>query len=82
MKGKGREGGRKKKTYRLGAGDGAAAGVGAHAREGAEGVVGEDVDAAVVGLEVVNLLAEHEHPQVLAYELDRVQRVVEPGAVA
>lgn len=58
------------------------AGVDAHAGEGAEGVVGEDVDAAVVGLEVVDLLLEDEHPEVLADELDGVEGVVEAGAVA
>lgn len=45
----------------------------AHPRQGLEGVVGEDVDAAVVGLEVVDLLAEEEGPEVFAEEFDRVE---------
>lgn len=36
----------------------------------------------MVGLEVVDLLLEDEGPQVLAQELDHVERVVEAGAVA
>ena len=69
-------------TYRLGPQDGLAPGIGAHARQGAERVVGQDVDAAVVRLEVVDLLAEDQHPQVLAHELDGVEGVVEARAVA
>lgn len=45
-------------------------GVERHAGEGFESVVGEDVDAAVVGFEVVDLLAEEEGPEVFAEELD------------
>jgi hypothetical protein len=66
------------------------AGYSAHAGEGAEGVICEDVDAlrgdvryawcgwgwggmyAVVGLQVVDLFAEDEHPEVFAEELDHV----------
>lgn len=73
---------KKRGTHRLRPHDGLAAGVGAHAPEGPEHVVRQDVDAAVVGLEVVNLLLEDEGPQVLAQELDHVERVVEAGAVA
>ena len=45
-------------------------GVERHAGEGFESVVGEDVDAAVVGFEVVDLLAEEEGPEIFAEELD------------
>lgn len=69
-------------TYRLGPNDGLAAGLGAHARKRAEGVVRQHVDAAVVGLEVVDLLLEDEGPEVLAEELDDVERVVEARPVA
>jgi hypothetical protein len=44
-----------------------------HAAEGLERIVGEDVDAAVVGLEVVDLLAEEERPEIFAQELDAVE---------
>jgi len=40
-----------------------------------EAVVGQHKGAAVVGLEVINLFAEDGDPEVLAEELDRVQRV-------
>lgn len=69
-------------TYRLGPQDGLAPGIGTHARQGAERVVGQNVDAAVVRLEVVDLLAEDQHPQILAHELDGVEGVVEARAVA
>lgn len=59
-----------------------AAGFGAHAGEWAEGVVGEDVDSAVVCLEVVYVFAEDEGPEVFAEEFDDVEGVVEAGAVA
>lgn len=45
-----------------------------HAAEGLERVVGEDVDAAMVGFEVVDLLAEEQHPEVFAEKLDAVER--------
>lgn len=97
------------RTYRLRAHNGLPAGLGAHAREGAEGVVCEDVDALyicmrtrrisiprpfrsterrrkhaypVIRLEVVDLLPEHQRPQVLAEELDHIERIVEAWAVA
>lgn len=36
----------------------------------------------MVGLQIINLLAEDERPDVLAQELDHVERVGEAGAVA
>lgn len=54
----------------------------AHAGEWAEGVVGEDVDSAMVCFEVVDVFAEDEGPEVFAEELDDVEGVVEAGAVA
>lgn len=36
---------------------------------------------SVIRLEVVNLLPEHQHPQVLAEELDHIQGVGEARAV-
>ena len=48
-------------------------GVERHAGEGFESVVGEDVDAAVVGFEVVDLLAEEEGPEVFAEEFYAVE---------
>ena len=56
--------------------------VGTHAGQGAKGIIREHVHAAVVGLEVVDLLLEDEHPEVLAHEFDSVERVVEAWAVA
>lgn len=46
----------------------------AHPAEGLEGVVGQDVDAPVVRLEVVDLLPEEEGPEVFAEEFDGVER--------
>jgi hypothetical protein len=63
--------------YRLRADNGLAAGLGAHARERAEGSISQDVDAAVVRLEIIDLLAEDEHPEVLAEELDDIESIRE-----
>ena len=54
----------------------------ARSLDGREGVIAEDEDAAVVGLEVVDLLAEHHHPQVLAHELHALEVVLQPRHVA
>ncbi len=35
----------------------------------------------MVGLEVINLLPEHQDPYILAQELDHVQRVSEPRPI-
>ena len=48
-------------------------GVVGHAGEGFEGVVCEDVDAAVVCFQVVDLLAEEEGPEVFAEEFYAVE---------
>lgn len=69
-------------TYRLRFEDGLATRFCAHAGERPEGVVGQHVDAAVVGLEIVDLLLENEGPEVFAEELDDVESVVEARAVA
>jgi hypothetical protein len=45
-------------------------------------VVGQDVDAAVVGLEVVDLLPEEHSPQVFAEELYYIQRCCGTGRCA
>jgi hypothetical protein len=36
----------------------------------------------MIRLQVINLLSEHQHPQILAQELDHVQRIREARAVA
>lgn len=53
-----------------------------HAAEGLEGVIGEDVDAAVVSFEVVDLLAEEEGPEVFAEEFDAIEGGGRAGGVA
>lgn len=68
-------------TYRLRPYHGLPPGLGTHPRERPERVVRQDVDAAVVGLEVVDLFPEDEGPEVLADELYGVEGVVEARAV-
>lgn len=62
--------------------NGLAACLRAHARKRAEGIIGQNVDSAVVRLQVVNVLAKDEGPEVFAEELDDVEGVVEARAVA
>ena len=69
-------------TYRLRPNDSLPARVGAHPRQRTEQVVGEHIDAAVIGLEVVDLLLEDERPEILADKFYRVKGVVEARAVA
>jgi hypothetical protein len=45
-----------------------------HAAEGFEGIVCEDVDATVIGFEVINLLSEEERPEIFAQKFDAVER--------
>lgn len=53
-----------------------------HAGQGFEGVVGQDVDAAVVCFQVVDLLAEEEGPEVFAEEFYAVEGGGGAGGVA
>jgi hypothetical protein len=57
-------------------------GVEAHAAERLEGVVRKHVDAAVVGFEIVDLLAEEESPEVFAEEFYYVEGGRWAGCVA
>jgi hypothetical protein len=45
-----------------------------HAAEGFEGIVREDVDATVIGFEVINLLSKEERPEIFAQKFDAVER--------
>lgn len=71
-----------KPEKRLRPNDSLPARVGAHPRQRTEQVVGEHIDAAVIGLEVVDLLLEDERPEILADKFYRVKGVVEARAVA
>lgn len=51
-------------------------------RGGKEEKRGKRKAYTMVGLQIINLLAEDERPDVLAQELDHVERVGEAGAVA
>jgi hypothetical protein len=57
-------------------------GVEAHATERLEGVVGQHVNATVVGFEVIDLFAEEEGPEVFAEELYYVEGGRWAGCVA
>jgi hypothetical protein len=46
-----------------------------------EAVIGQDEDAAVVGLEVVDLLAEEDEPEVFAEEFDDIEGGLRAGGV-
>jgi hypothetical protein len=52
-----------------------------HSRKRTKGVICQDVDAPMVRFQVVDLLAEDEHPEVFAEELYGVEGVGEAGAV-
>lgn len=53
----------------------------AHTADGLEALVRQDKDAAVVGFQVVDLLAEEQGPEVFADELDAVKRCLGAWAV-
>lgn len=74
-----KDGGEKSEAYRLRAPQrilcslGSSAAVDAHATQRLEARIGQHEDAAVVGLEVVDLFAKEQDPEILAHELDRIQ---------
>lgn len=53
----------------------------AHAADGLKALVGQHEDAAVVCLEVVDLLAEEKGPEILADEFDAVQSRLWPWTI-
>ena len=53
----------------------------AHAADGLEALVRQDEDAAVVGFQVVDLLAEEQGPEVFADEFDAVEGCLRAWAV-
>jgi hypothetical protein len=53
----------------------------AHAADGLEALVRQDEDAAVVGFQVVDLLAEEQGPEVFADEFDAVEGGLRAWAV-
>ena len=53
----------------------------AHAADGLEALVRQDEDAAVVGFQIVDLLAEEQGPEVFADEFDAVEGCLRAWAV-
>lgn len=69
-------------THRLCPHNSLPAGIRAHPRQRSKHVIGEYIDASVVGLEVVDLLLEHQGPEILAQELDHIEGIVEAWPVS
>lgn len=68
--------------YRLCAHNSLSASFSAHSRERPERIISQDVNPAMVSLEVINLLSKDQHPQVLAKELNHIQRIREPWPIS
>ena len=69
-------------THWLSSNQGRSTGLCTHPGKGAKRVIREDVDTAMVCLQVINLLAEYDSPEVLAAELDDIQGIQHSCTVA